>query len=145
MIVNTLKFLMESRLISASTIAAESELNYSTVRKILLNRDIIPSGKTLSELCYLFQVSVGTIIHHLDVADRFKDEFYSLPETEQARIIDCTRYFHVLERRPIFSSKHLKYPIDYDHYETLDYNIMDNLAAVIKYFEGTLVEELPKI
>ena len=145
MIVNTLKFLMESRLISASTIAAESELNYSTVRKILLNRDVIPSGNTLSQLCCLFQVSVGTIIHHLNIADRFKDEFYGLSATEQARIIDCSRYFHVAERRPIFSNKHLKYPIDYDYYETLDYSTMDNLAAVIKYFEGTLVEDLPKI
>ena len=146
MIVNTLEFLMESRqLVSLSEITSESELNYSTVRKILLNRDVIPSGNTLSQLCCLFQVSVGTVVHHLEVADRFKDEFYSLPATEQARIIDYSRYFHVAERKPIFSNKHLKYPIDYDYYETLEYSTMDNLSAVVKYFEGTLVEDLPKV
>lgn len=145
MIVNTLKFLMESRLISASTIATESELNYSTVRKILLNRDVIPSGKTLSELCSLFQVSVGTVIHYLEVADRFKDEFYSLPVSEQSRIIDCSRYFHVEKSRNVFSNQPIKYPIDYDYYETSGYSTLDNLETVVKYFEGTLVEDLPKV
>ena len=145
MIINTLKFLMESRLISASTIAKETELNYSTVRKILLNRDVIPNGNTLSQLCSLFQVSVGTIIQYLDIADRFKDEFHSLPATERNRIIDCSRYFHVYDQRPILSDNHLKYPIDYDHYESLDYNTVDNFGLVLKYFQGEAIEEMDEM
>ena len=145
MIVNTLKFLMESRLISASTIASESELNYSTVRKLLLNRDVIPSGKTLSELCCLFQVPVGTVIHHLEVADNFKDEFYSLPATEQARIIDCSCYFHVEKQRPIINDQHLKHPVNYDYYESLDYNTLDNFGLVLKYFQGEPIEEMDEM
>ena len=145
MIINTLKFLMESRLISASAIAKETELNYSTVRKILLNRDTIPNGNTLSQLCSLFQVSVGTIIQYLDIADRFKDEFNGLPATEQARIIDCSRYFHVEEQRLVLNNNHLKYPIDYDHYESLDYNTLDNFGLVLKYFQGEAIEEMDEM
>ena len=146
MIVNTLKFLMESRrLASPSEIASESELNYSTVRKILLNRDVIPNGNTLSQLCCLFQVPVGTVIYHLDITNRFKDEFYSLPGTEQARIIDCTSYFHVEKQRPKLSNNHLKYPIDYDYYESLDYNTVDNFGLVLKYFQGKAIEEMDEM
>lgn len=145
MIVNTLKFLVESRLITPTIIAAESELNYTTVRKILLNRDVIPNGNTLSQLCSLFQVSVGTIVQHLNIADRFKDEFYNLPVPEQVRIIDCSRFFHVEKSRNVFSNEPIRYPINYDYYETSDYSTLDNLEAVVKYFEGTLTEDLPKI
>ena len=145
MIINTLKFLIESRLISASAIAKETELNYSTVRKILLNRDVIPNGNTLSQLCSLFQVSVGTIIQYLDIADRFKDEFYSLPATEQNRIINCSRYFHVEEQKLILSNNHLKHPIDYDHYESLDCNTLDNFGLVLKYFQGEAIEEMDEM
>ena len=136
---------MESRLISASTIAKETELNYSTVRKILLNRDTIPNGNTLSQLCSLFQVSVGTIIQYLEIADRFKDEFYSLPATEQVRIIDCSRYFHIYDQRPIIDDRHLKHPVNYTYYESLDYNTVDNFGLVLKYFQGEAIEEMEEM
>lgn len=146
MIVNTLEFLMKSRrLASPSEIASKSELNYTTVRKILLNRDVVPSGNTLSQLCSLFQIPVGNVIQHLEVADRFKDEFNSLPATEQNRIIDCSRYFHVEKQRLILSNNHLKYPIDYDHYESLDYNTVNNFGLVLKYFRGEAIEEIDEM
>ena len=145
MIINTLKFLMESRLISASAIAKETELNYSTVRKILLNRDVIPNGNTLSQLCSFFQVPVGTIIQYIDIADRFKDEFYTLPATEQARIIDCSRYFYIEKQRPIIDDRHLKHPVNYAYYESLDYNTVNNFGLVLKYFQGEAIEEMDEM
>lgn len=154
MLLNTLEFLLKSRLLNIKELSSKSDIYYETLIKLVNDKNKMPSGETLNSLCKTLQTNPGTISFHVRLKECYKQEFLNKSYLKQDHIIDCCRYFVVLEANYFVDYFDLDLPFDMVKYKNLTdcfgrkYHTLNNLFLVMEYFEGfdfsrlTITDEL---
>ena len=154
MLLNTLEFLLKSRKLNIKELASKSDSYYETLIKLVNDKNKMPSGETLNSLCKTLQTNPGTISFHVRLKECYKSEFLNKSFLEQDFIIDCCRYFVVLEANYFADYLDLDLPLDMVKYKTISdsfggkFYTLNNLFLVMEYFEGfdfsrlTITDEL---
>ena len=100
MIQNTLDVLINHRDLTVPKLSRISVINESTLYNLVNNPDVIPTSETLSKLCRVFEVSVGTLIVHITLMD--EDGFKTLSLEKQKHSYKCYRAYWIWKKHREF-------------------------------------------
>lgn len=142
MLLNNLSFLIKSRNLNIRELAANCDIGYDSLIKLVNNPERLPNADTLKSLCESLQTTPQTIFFYAGISPCNEKEFLNKHKCEQEFIIDCSRYFVVLLGNYFTSPENLLLKFDRAAYKHITddngrkYYTLENLFNVIEYFEG---------